>query len=98
MLRQPSDIEVDRVVYLYPRTRQASRNVHRQLAVSVAEDPARSWPMISVVWSENDERRTELVHRDNIRLRPPSAPAREPRVRTLPGRSAPAIDGQEGLW
>lgn len=69
MIYTPEELEVGRLVYLFPHTKQASQTVHRQLAVSVMKDPKAHWPRVMVCWKEDGQDRWELVHRDNIKLR-----------------------------
>jgi hypothetical protein len=69
VLKDPEEIQVGRIVHLYPQTKQASQNVHKQLAVSVMKDPRAHWPMVVVGWKEDGVDKWELVHRDNIRLK-----------------------------
>lgn len=69
MLKDPEEIQVGRIVHLYPQTKQASRECHKQLAVSVLKDPRAHWPMVVVGWKEGNENKWQLVHRDNIRLK-----------------------------
>lgn len=71
MLRGPEEAPEGRVVYLYPQTRTASRTCHAMKAVTVVH--AKRWPMVVVKWTEGRVDKWELVHKDNIRLRPPSA-------------------------
>lgn len=72
MLRGPEEVPKGRVAYLYPHTATASRACHAMRTVEVVEG-AKHWPMVVVKWREPDADKWELVHRDNIRLRPPSA-------------------------
>lgn len=67
MLSAPEEIEEGQTVHLYPQNKQASRNVHRMLAVTVLKDPKAHWPMVVVGWTEGGRDYWELVHRDNIR-------------------------------
>jgi hypothetical protein len=72
MLRDPSEVEEGQVVWLYPQTKQASTNCHKQLRVKIAKKPTAHWPMLVVVWTLADGTDSwELVHRDNIRKKPP---------------------------
>lgn len=71
MLRDPEEVGVDGRVWLYPQTRTASQNVHRQLAVKIMKDPRAHWPMVVVGWTESGVDRWELVHKDNIRKKAP---------------------------
>lgn len=73
MLLAPEDLPVGRTVYLFPQTKQASRNVHLMRTVSIMKDASAHWPRLVVGWKEGSEDRWELVHKDNIRLRPPAA-------------------------
>lgn len=73
MIYDPDELEVGMTVYLFPHTRQASMNVHRGLTVSVMKDPKAHWPKVMVTWKEGNEDKWELVHRDNIKKRAPSA-------------------------
>ena len=73
MLYNVDEITNGQQVWLYPHTRTASRNVHRCLAVRVLKDPKAHWPMVLVGWREAEEDRWELVHKDDIRKRNPSA-------------------------
>jgi predicted lipoprotein with Yx(FWY)xxD motif len=72
MLREPSEIEKGMTVYLYPQTKTASRACHEQRVVKVMKDPAAHWPMVVVTWTDANGDQWELVHRDNIRKKPPS--------------------------
>ncbi len=72
--KEPTELEVGQRVYLYPNTKQASFNVHRQLAAVVEKDPKAHWPRVLVAWKEGDEDRWELVHRDNISVKPIAPP------------------------
>lgn len=69
---EPSELEIGQTVYLYPNTRQASRNVHRFLEARVGSDAKIRWPMVEVVWREEgaDTESREVVHKDNLRSRP----------------------------
>jgi hypothetical protein len=69
-IQEPTDLEIGQVVHLHPNTQQASRNVHRMLAVRVMKDPKRHWPMVMVEWEEDGKSYYELVHRQNLRRRP----------------------------
>lgn len=73
MISDPDEIGVDGTVWLYPQSKQASQNVHRQLRVKILKDPKAHWPMVVVGWTENGVDKWELVHRDNIRKRAPGA-------------------------
>jgi hypothetical protein len=73
LLRDPEEVGVDGMVFLYPQTKTASRNVHRQLAVRVLKDPRAHWPMVVVGWKEEGKDHWELVHKDNIRKRSTAA-------------------------
>jgi hypothetical protein len=72
LLRGPEEIAEGDTVHLYPQNKQASKNVHRLLAVKVGKDPKAHWPMVVVIWSEHGTDLWELVHRDNIRKHPTS--------------------------
>lgn len=116
MLRDVNEVQVGRIVHLYPQTKTASANVHRMLAVSVLKDPAAHWPMVVVGWKEDGTDFWELVHRDNIRTRSPAARTRSDdkegdniregggvsskwaKVKKLPGKAAPTIEGQDTLF
>lgn len=115
MIHNHIDIEKGQLVFLYPHTKTASRNVHRLLMVRVVDEPAAHWPLVGVGWVEkgktaNDEVR-ELVHKDNIRLRPAGSATNKAekaqgdstgglvvpnRVRVMPGR-IDEIDPQDGI-
>jgi hypothetical protein len=69
MLNDSHEVEVGQVVYLYPHTKQASAECHRQLTVKVLKDPAAHWPKVVVGWKEDGVDKWQLVHRDNIRRR-----------------------------
>jgi hypothetical protein len=71
VLDDPDLIQQGRIVFLYPQSKTASANVHRQLSVTVMKDPKAHWPMVVVGWKEDGVDRWELVHRDNIRLKRP---------------------------
>lgn len=73
MLRDPEEVGVDGMVFLYPQTKTSSQNVHRMLTVRVMKDPKAHWPMVMVCWKENGEDRWELVHKDNIRKKSAAA-------------------------
>lgn len=72
MLYDVGEVEQGQIVWLYPHTRTASRNVHRMLAVSVMHDPKRHWPWVTVEWTENGQLKWEKVHKDDIRKRNPT--------------------------
>lgn len=71
MLRGPEEAEENKIAYLYPHTKTASRACHDMKAVTILS--ARHWPMVVVKWKEGEADRWELVHKDNIKLKPPSA-------------------------
>lgn len=73
MLYDVGEVTEGQSVWLYPHTRTASTNVHRQLAVKVLKDPKAHWPMVVVGWREGGRDHWELVHKDDIRKRNPSA-------------------------
>lgn len=73
MLFDVNEVAVDQQVWLYPHTRTASANVHRMLAVKVMKDPKAHWPMVLVCWKEGNQDKWELVHKDDIRKRNPTA-------------------------
>lgn len=75
MLNHVDEAEAGRVVYLYPHSKTASRACHRLLTVAIVEG-RKHWPMVVVKWNEGGAERWELVHRDNIRLRPSVAATR----------------------
>jgi hypothetical protein len=72
VLRDPTEIAEGDTVYLYPQTKQASTNCHRQLTVQVGKKPEAHWPMVMCVWREHGTDFWEMVHRDNIRKKPAS--------------------------
>lgn len=78
-IREPTDLTVGMTVYLYPTLKTSSRNVHRMLAVQVMKDPKRHWPIVVVSWEEDGKLEWELVHKDNIRIRPVSRVAADKR-------------------
>lgn len=94
VINNPTDLEVGRIVFLYPQTKQASQSCHRQLSVTVMKDPAAHWPFILVKWKENGEDRWEKVHRDNVRLRRASNAKQEKRE----GDTVQNGDGSMGRW
>lgn len=73
MLNSPDDVEKGRIVHLYPHTKQASRNCHRLLTVSVMKNPAQHWPYLIVCWKEDGQDLWEKVHKDNIRVKSAAA-------------------------
>ncbi len=73
MLQTPDEVVEGQTVHLYPQDKQASRNVHRMLAVTILKAPATHWPMVVVGWTEGGRDCWELVHRDNIRKKPTGA-------------------------
>lgn len=73
MIDDPDLLQVGRIVHLYPQTKTASRECHLKLTVAVMKDPRAHWPMVVVTWDENGEKKWQLVHRDNIRLRSAAA-------------------------
>ena len=64
-----SGLVVGRICYLYPQTKQASAECHKQLTVTVLKDPSAHWPKVVVGWKEDGVDKWQLVHRDNIRLK-----------------------------
>ena len=73
MIRDPDELQVGRIVFLEPYTKQASQTCYRRIAVDVAEDPKKHWPRILVHWTEEDGGHWEMIHKDNIRLKRASA-------------------------
>jgi hypothetical protein len=70
MLRSVDEIELNQVVHLFPHTKVASRACHALTVARVIKDPKAHWPMVVVGWKEATGDRWELVHKDNIRLKP----------------------------
>lgn len=94
MLKSADEAPVGRVVYLYPHTKQASRACHEQRVVKIRKDAARHWPRVVVEWTQDGVGRWELVHADNIRLKPPGSLAsvnKEKKEGDGPGSRGPAV-------
>jgi hypothetical protein len=69
MLYHVDEVVVGQQVVLFPHTKTASNNVHRQRVVTIMKDPKAHWPKVMVCWKEDGEDRWELVHKDNIKKR-----------------------------
>lgn len=69
------EVQVGQTVYLYPQTKQADADCYAQRVAEVISPLKAYWPKVHVQWDHPTESRkvSRLVHKDNIRLKPPSA-------------------------
>lgn len=112
MLYDAHEVAVGETVFLFPHTKTASRICHEQKAVKVAKAPSAHWPMVLVTWTEGDHDRWQMVHKDDIKKRPPNKTAADKklgdsltdrnravaRVRVMPGKKIEVMDDQMELF
>jgi hypothetical protein len=73
VLKDTDELEIGQQLYLYPQTKAAGVECYRYLAVTLIERQKAYWPRLHVEWTEKgaDRPTTRLIHKDNIRLKPP---------------------------